>query len=902
MKKFPLKKISLFSLIVCEVFLLSAQSVFAKISIPSPSSVAAEMERRYHINLESVQNQSEYFNTGDNKKIAPQVMISFNPPNPKLGERITATAFPMYFNNPKESLYYTWYLQRSECKKASKGSGGYNAKCDLNEDDKVNVEDWKIEAMRLVAGNGFNPNNANYSNPQNDDDGYKAKFGGDDREKMASHCYIHDFATGINYELVDNVSGSEISCENGGTPICVGSEETVSSESFTGSGGNAFSSGNQCVNLEENPYCSGATPLCSNGTPVCSLSTEKTLSSDKSCADFFNPLSAYAPLCQQSDVSTPTFRCKHLFPNAPGEKTGDGPFGKDEEKFWQTNPEDPDTADNGNKDEANVTGLGQDNFSWNYQPGDKVGVAVEGIATTSTKYEDSSMMVMWALPKNKCKVEQTNIYTAKIKGYDVKIPITEKDLNDCLEDNLVDPREGGQSAKLDVSLSYSPENPINDSTGNNNGDELVVHSSVLNAKDRHYLKYSWEVYKSNEINPASWGNALLKSELPDVGQTIGTGLDTLKFKLNFDSPAPKFLKVKLTVSENVAEGVTNEGRTEIIIPLSSTSQKIKAYSASVSDDLLLGADKERERCAKGMDNAICPMTKNEIVALQVDGKKLTDFLWTINGEPAKPFSYQREDGKECLSGECDSQTGASTNIIYFPVLKEPGSQYTITLSASEKETGGKINLTKVFKVVDPEVKIVSSDEKTCKPVLLGHYLDLDGKTWPDLSEDNFQSLSGSIIKLRPESDAALAATNFTWYIDGIEMTADNLTLFGANIEDDGTLTFSADKNVGDFYTVAASAFYTQDTNAKKALNKYWGVQLNEFYEKQISDGIEIKLAASIDDATLAKNSTPKKVLASLFSGLPSYLNFLFRIVLTSFLLLFLSGIFFALPFNANENK
>ena len=58
------------------------------------------------------------------------------------------------------------------------------------------------------------------------------------------------------------------------------------------------------------------------------------------------------------------------------EFTGDKTFKKNEEEFWHTNPDDPNTAGNGNVDEANVVGLGQNKFTWTYQASDQVGSAV----------------------------------------------------------------------------------------------------------------------------------------------------------------------------------------------------------------------------------------------------------------------------------------------------------------------------------------------------------------------------------------------------------------------------------------------------------------------------------------------------------------------------------------------
>lgn len=897
MKTKFIRKSMLVLLVSLEIFSLAAFPALA-VKIPSVGSVASQLENRYHANLQSIQGQSEYFNTADNKKMTPQVTLFFSPTAPELGEKIAATAVPIYFSSTNESMYFTWYLKH-------KSSGGDDGKgnWDHNDDGDVDIEDYKIEAMRLIANNGFNQNNANYSS-DNDKDGYEAYFGGDDRERMPDHCYLHDFNSGVNYELVEEIGDSAgVSCSGGKTAICVDSEDIFSL-------GVSNDSGSQCRKLDESPICSASdTVVCPSGTAVCSSSpNDEIQSEDQSCSD----VGFTSPTCDGSNVtSTPSSVCSHLFPwayyqndngriSVQGDddhdwhideeeswsRVGRDSFGREEERFWHTNPKDSDTANNGNKDEANVAGLGQDIFFWNYQPGDKVGVAVEGVSNFPTKYDDASQAVMWALPKNDCRPSSTGSMTKNIKGYDVVIPIAERDLNDCLEDNLVDPLEGGQSAKLELSLSYSPENPVNDSSGSNSGDELSVHASLAGAKAQSYLKYSWEVYGNNNINPENWGDPYLKSQLPEAGRTSGIGLDTLKFKLNLTDSVPKYLKVKVTASENISEGVTNEGRSEVIIPISTSSNKIHVFPAIVSPDLVLklGA---KERCNTGLDSALCPVVQNEIVGLKVDKENFTNFVWTLNGDPIQPINYQRADGKECISGECDPKTGEATNIAFFSVLKEKGTTYDIGLTANNVK-GEKVTLTKKFEVADPEIKILSSDFNACQPVLLGNYVDLDNKQWPDYSDTNFLAAPGTVISLQPILNNPFTQ-DLIWYIDGVALTPENMSYFGAAVSSDGILTFPAAKQLGEIYNVSVQALYAQDNNIKKFLYQNAGVQLNEFIEMTVSDNIEIQMA-DLAGTYGAKTSAPRKFLAALFTGLPAYVSFLFRIVLTVMLILAVSWI------------
>jgi len=814
------------------------------------------------LNKDEVSNLVQSLNVSRRKQQAPQVSLDFSPGNPTEGEKVTAAAKPIYFLNDVSRLYYTWYLKHKNCAKANKGDSNYDKTCDLNNDNKVDIEDWKIEAARIIASNDFDWAKANYSSSDGKSK-YQATLGGDDQQGKdpdpKKHCYIRNFETGNDYNI-------------------------------------------------------------------------------------------------------PEDKCKHLFPNAPDDTTGDNNFGKDEEKFWHTDPQNPDTANTGNTDEANVAGLGIEEFTWNYQNGDKVGVVVEGISMDPTQDKDASYKIMWALLKNdlcssvtdsltKTKTALTGltngtttvvsdpvVTTDPVTGYVTTVAVTTEtttvvnlsdatatvttvttttttvvdglggpisgpttttatttktvsstvgtdNLNDCLEDNLVSPTEGGESQKIDVALSYFPTSPINDPMGEN-ATEIVVNSSVTNANDPNTLKYTWEVYKGDEINPVNgWGSPLLKSALPGIGQTMGAGLSSIKFKPQFANPAPKYLKVKLSVTESSSGDNANarEGHSDVIIPLSLTSNKISVFPVTVSPALVLGLGSV-ERCATGIDKAFCPVVQNEIVGMSVAKGKFTNFAWTVNGEPIKAITYP--NGGSCLSGECNKDT-SSTNIAYFPVLKEKGTKYDVSLTASNAD-GEKITLTKNFEVVDPEIRVASSDTAICRPVLLGNYLDLDGKQWPDYSDKNFQAAPGSTISLRPILNNSFTQ-DLVWYIDGVALTADNMSYFGAAVSSDKTLTFPAAKQLGEIYNISAKALYSQDNNTKKFLNLNEGVQMGEFFESTISDSIEIQMV-NLTGASSASTSVPRKFLAAIFTGLPAYVGFLFRVVLTVMLILAVSWV------------
>jgi len=974
MKTTKIKKNLLSLFVIVQLLAFNIYPAFA-FSIPSASSIASDLEKRYHLNVGSIQNQGESFNIADDKKPGAEVSLSFDPTDPKFGDKVSATASPINFNNddPKH-LYFTWYLKHhytDGIRSIYDNTLGKNidcdgyGNCDLNGSGRIDIEDYKIAAARIIADGSFDWNTAlgqdssnctgssqpaycnqsnQYLSATDDQDGYKAISGGEDKKGMPRHCYLHDFVSGTDYELVNKVAQSNNYCANGGTAICARTKENVTGDPITG-----LASDFVCTRTTDEPTCSiqnrttgdfscpssDEVPMCvkedniindiiirkldytaAPPTAISPYVSDKCETIDTDCAVWpkataTNACAAYpnspfdAMSCASGNngntISDISFTCddpdrRHLFPYPPFENrrdSGDESFGLNEEKFWHTNPQSASTINNTNKDEANVVGLGQMIFSWNYEPGDLVGVAVEGVSTTPTKYDDSSMMIVWALSKNKCNPENTGTYVTNIKGYNVKIPVTDTDINDCLENNFVDPR--GDQNSLNVSLSYSPESPVNDSSGTDAGDELIVSASVPNGKNKNYLNYQWEVYAGSNINPVNgWGGPISKSDLK-VDQTTGIGLSTFKFKLDFldsiwgnPAPATKLFRVRVTVTEKTDSTTTNSGSADTIIPISSTSNKIHVYSTSANSNLSINLSTGDERCNSDMDNIVCPVVKNEIVGLKVDSASdtLSNFLWTIDGEPLTRITAN------CASGDCVSSTGAATDTAFFPVLKEKGEQYSVNLTA-DTSSGSKLNLTKTFKVEDPGATIISTDENTCKPEFLGQYVDLDGKSWPDYSETSFVAVSGQTISLKPELNMPFVQ-NAQWSIDGIEATS-----FGATVQDDGTLNFTADKQPGETYNISYGGIYAQDTNIKKILNSSFGVQLNEFYEKPIGASVEISMTDAFAAST-AQAPTVRKILASLATDVPAYVSFLFRIVLTTLIILFTSWIFLALFPKTNE--
>lgn len=832
--------------VLSSVALADVQDVFVT-NMPDASNWASEIEARYHLNLESLQDQGENFNVSAQKGKNPQVSLFFNPSDPKPGEVVEAQAFPNFFANKSESLYFTWYLKRRECDLDDNPSERKLALCDLNDDDKITVEDWKIESMRTIASNNFDytcefnqelteeERKACAENMYNEDaigrdgkrkgkdgdkDGYIAQFGGDKTPDVA-HCYIHDVKEGINYELPD------------------------------------------CVHLFTKNYKINAS----------------------------GNIETYGQIADS-----------------------DGVFYIEEEHFWHTDPEDPSTAQNSTKDEANLAGLGALKYRWIYDVGDKVGVAVEGISMYNTKHDDSSNMVMWALPKDDCEVVGKSSYTKSIKGYDVEIPTSTTDIDDCLPDNLVDPTEGGQPGNLDIILSSSPNNPsakLIPSSGTPEetaptGNFLSVQASLGNANETSgFLFYSWRVEASKDgsfntrfEDENVWEDITQKLlEEKNIGTPNGNSLSALDVNLNlkeetfasYFNDGVAYFRFIVNATENFSDNVSRSGRTSMVVKLV-VNKSINVYDIETEqgegDTLSIRRKIERTLCDKtALQVAICPVMRNQIVGLMLSapGEEIRNYAWTLNGAP---LLCDRR-----VSSECDDNKQGPVN--FFPATGGTGSTYTVSVIANNPETGKSFTITRTFQVVDPDFDVVSDNTTTVWPKYLGKYVNLDGSETEDFSKTSFESVPGALASLsivfRPETLRNILDEigSITDDPNRIAWTVNGKTL----AENTDKVSFPLNGITGATYSVLVEGSYSQPREIRKALRDIWGISPFNSGTIYVSKDIQIYLGFD-ESEPLAKNPT-NAFFASIISVIPTSVLFSIRLMLTIGLLLFGISILFS---------
>jgi hypothetical protein len=861
------------------------------ISLPSPSKVAGELERRYNINLQSVQNQAQNFNVSDTKKLSPEVSLYFSPTDPRPGEKVQARAFPIYFTNPDDALYYTWYLKRDGCEL----DRGNLALCDHDGSGTVTVNDWKIEAMRYVTQNGFVVQNNTYTRGDNDNDGYRAPVGGDNMAGAPNYCYVNDPANGMNYELTGG-GNSGFSCSAGLVPVCMDSVDLINPlpvDPLLSSSGFDVTDGT-VLDVVGFPTCSGVTPSCVTGVPCCAASTDAT-----SCAQVL-------ALCSSSGVSS---GCRHYFADPPGRTNGDGSYGLQEEQFWQSDPNDPSTAQNSKKDEANTAGLGAQTFTWNYLPGDRVGVLVEGTSLVQTKHDDSSMMIMWALPRNQCHPRlvgaSTGSYVQNIRGYAVDIPTTSMNINDCIEHNLIDPTEGGQpiSSGLDVSVIATPENPVNDETTDLAGDTIFAQATLENStRENATILYDWSVHLTNSpIALASQANNVTDRlrELGLISDTSGNALERIDLTLNIPrstiisgnstlgaylTDGAGYLRFVVNVQEIVDGVVLRRGRSDVLVKFISTGRKIAAYTVTPID--AAGSMHVRTDAlicnVTPLERNSCRVIKNEIVGLRLDPTGLTNFNWTVNGTPLI-----------CSAGAVSPQCsdGVQNEYNFFPVTGNVGEAYTISVSAADTTSGRSVMLARTFHVVEPFVEIASADEARLTPVFLGYYRDVLGTTDPAVCVDG---LCPNYAKDAYTAVAGTSATATVAYVPSWLGTRAQsywaLNDMRAPVDNVAQLTFPVSSIPGTIDRLEFVAMVQETDDIRKALFDIWKISPLDSPEYHFAKAVNI--TATTGDTAL-NDSGPRKYLALISSYVPATLLFTLRILLSGFVILFVLGVLFS---------
>ena len=617
--------------------------------------------------------------------------------------------------------------------------------------------------------------------------------------------------------------------------------------------------------------------------------------------------------------------CQHLFPSAPGYKTGDGSFSVGEKAFWGGDPSAASTNGSGKADEEVITGLGVDEFNWMYSGGDEVGVAVEGDSAFNTDHQDSSYKRMWAFSNGECKnldnldqKSKAGFYMEGANNSQRGFLTYEFDLNKCLEGGLMDPMDAN-NAGLKINLTTNPANPINDENGR--GDTLTVSSTPSNTQDASGLMYSWTVERMDgpgdpsdtsfwtdiTANPNPAKNIVITSANPNgslsAASLNGVGKKSLDISLNIPKSisgngAFFYLRIRAKITAAAVDGGKSV-QGVAVVRVKQQQNEIRAYSADADSSGMLSLS-QNHICedSNGRLDETCYVGKNQIVGVEIpvtaNTTSATPFSWTINGTAISC------DGN--ISTDCSTKR----NILFFPVLGNPEEAIDIEGTGQDKN-GEIIDITRHFVIGSSDLQITALNAGCSKTCLdqpgatvcrkyLGTYTDVmdNAKKTDDCSENILETNNGNSVTLL----TTVGSVGLNWVVDGEERP---------ELTDQHQIVLPIDKASGDSYTIELSTYLSSASidnmnKLRKALYKDWGVSPADSTDQNENQTANIQL--DVIGTSVVANAKANIFSASLITHLPEQLLFLLRISLTSILLFFVTGLLFAFipetPFRQEE--
>jgi hypothetical protein len=593
--------------------------------------------------------------------------------------------------------------------------------------------------------------------------------------------------------------------------------------------------------------------------------------------------------------------CKHKWPDAPGYESGSGHFKTGEEKYWKTDPVDPDTDGDGFVDEADVIGLGHKSFTWTYQAGDRVGVVVEGTSMLPTDEKNAYYKIMWGYP-DICDSTKKDL----IKG------------DQC--DNSDDygygflatraPNEQGDE-KLKVSLSFNPENPVADPSDENkdkndgsltSADRINVTSSLDNTNNNpNNLFYTWQISGGDPAKD-DWNEIAINSENFETDSpSSGLGLTEFGFtpkKNALDaSRGINYFKVTLTISKSSGEK-TGRGRSSVIVPVNTSGLKIKLYKVEAtalegSTAPKYQASKGKEVCDDGLYATLCPAVQFQMLAATVSGgSKLgeAEYSWSLNGNPL------------FLPKNASLFDGWSDKTVFFPITKEDNGIEEISVTAVPKNRLEPVSGSRLVTVVHPAAFIKSGDESTAWP--LSYYIDNEDK-----------KLSSVEVK-SPDAFEAVAYSTSTFFVDTVPsyLIADDPNTFinwkinGSSVYDNEFYTanpdmgivkfenndqtiripFNSDEGVSHNLGVELKKYWTDAE--KNILFSAWGIAPENLEGGASSDVFMVYQYPEEESAGVK----PRQILAAIGTNLPHHFAYVLRLALTILVMFFASSAIYGL--------
>ena len=591
-------------------------------------------------------------------------------------------------------------------------------------------------------------------------------------------------------------------------------------------------------------------------------------------------------------------------------KMGSGKFTTGEEKYWGTDPYDPDTDGDGFPDEADIIGLGQETFTWTYREGDRVGVVIEGTSMIPTDEKSAYYKIMWGY-LDVCDASKKDLLTG----------------DQCNDSNYGygflatrSPHEEYAQEKLKVSLTYSPENPVADPSDENkenisedgiikDADQITVTSSIDNDVNPNILYYNWKIFRKN--SSGEWDKITNPENYFEISSgTRGVGLTSFSFtpKKNVmentgDNIA--YFKVGLIVSRtseptDLEKDLYNrieprKGYANIEIPVNKNGVKLSLHKVDIIDGK---ASLGEEICEDGLHKTFCPAVKYQMLAAKVSGPRYTnsdsEFSWNINGQIVNPAS---------LPDDLFDKHGNAA--MYFPVSASEGNIEEITVTAMPKDASEPVTGNRLIAVVKPTLFIKPVNPDISWPTVYTIEDENAKYAFRDVeSRDMFETYANTKVsyKLNFVPDYLIANDfeniSIDWTFNGTsifdrEFYENNPNLDLAELADnDRVFNFTTGENTGEYYTLGASVKKYWSEKEKSIIQSTWGISPNTL-EGNTSAQI-VTIPGGIEYGAESLLTNPGQILAAVGTHLPHYFMYILRLVLTMLIMFFVNVGFYSL--------
>jgi hypothetical protein len=854
------------------------------------------------------------------KEYVPELDVFFDKTDPKEGEKVTATAVPRNFKTPNEEMYYTWYVIHT----------------DTEGNPTNSLEEGKKEAMGRVARGSFNPilfgvDYGAYAEGEDiDEDGFVAPIGG------INGVGAKDLRNGgsvAENNLPDDLDNDEIDNDDDNCPTTFNEDQIDSDDDGVG---------DVCdPNMEEDddkdddgvpnnddncPYDENADQFDADGDGIGEACDSNNVNRGCSIGDYEQPndkgvistecitrcyrhnFGVKADMQEVEASGDPdsgldqVVRCEHDFATCESGVVGDGKLTTEEEECWQLDPNNADTDGDGVPDEQDLAGLNQQQFTWNYREGDRVGVLVEGTSMVPTNENNlnSYYKIMWAAP-SVCSNEDMNYLnrdgcdTGRDDGFNYLKALPVDEFNE---------------GNIDASVSFVPLNPQVDPIDSNSSDEITLNASIKNdSADSRYIYYDWDIYRCStsdtencvttevfnvndpeaNLDKNLWltKNCLVGKDqsMDECGIIIessikGMGVNsiTIKPKIDVMRYSKEYFKVILRTSrEKVDDAFKRYSVTDAVVPVTQNDVELKLFSVNQQED---GSFELQEICNQGLYRRICPVYPYQMIAAQA-GARYTDiktYNWQLNDKPMP-------DVMQCPFDGCELG-----NMAYFPVTGEKLSMNSISVTA-QRQNGENLLAQRMLSVNNPLAVVSSDDAETAWPSS-----SIDGT----IANNSFETYPNNIVKFRadivPDYLLDHPDTIVQWLLNGQEVTSEFVSKNSALeiVTDNSQLSFKAMGNAGMSYRVGVKITRDFTDSELATLRKTWGIMDgNSLVNEKI---VSLKLIFPeefYDEEEENETASLRLFLASTAKNAPETLLFTMRLFISITLI---GGIFYGISF------